>query len=108
MSTNRPPAGLLANLQYRVEILEGEVKAVQVPIERAFDRLEALKAQQITQEEKIRTMSEDVAELKKDLAEAKREIIESQRTELRRIIYVQGSILLLIVGAVITLILRLF
>lgn len=98
----------LAVILYRLAVLEQEAKAHIAPLDRALERIEVLKNEQIVQQEKIRVMTDQIEELKNDLKEAKKEIIESQRVELRRVIYVQGSILLIIAGAFVTLLFKVF
>lgn len=71
-------------------------------------RLSLLENTQAVHQERLRVMSEEINDLKKDLREAKKEIIDSQRESLNRIIYVQGSILLAILGAVITIAIKVF
>jgi len=87
----------LPTVSYRLGLLEQELKGIEV-----------LKSTQAIQQEQIRNMSEEIKELKQELKDAKKEIIESQRRELRRVIYVQGSILLIIAGSFIGLLFKVF
>lgn len=65
------------------------------------DAIDALRNVQSVQEERIRSMSEEITELKQQLKEMREAIIKSQEDIARRTIYVQGSILFLILSTVV-------
>ena len=65
------------------------------------DAIDALRNTQSVQEERIRNMSEEITELKAQLKETREAIIRSQQDIARRTIYVQGTILFLILSTVI-------
>jgi len=91
------------------------IEVLQSSIKRALDeqavlrpQIDSLKTTQTAQQEQIRVMSEELKELKQDLKEAKQAILESQESNYKRIIYVQGTLLLAILGAVIGLAVKVF
>lgn len=65
------------------------------------DAIDALRNIQGVQEERIRRMSEEINELKAQLNETKEAILKNQQENFRRTIYVQGSILFLVLSTVI-------
>ena len=98
---------LLDNLIAQVQQQQARTDTMQTYMQAELDKLrqgtdlDMLKNIQSVQEEKIRRMSEEVNELKKQLQETKDEIIKSQKDSARRTIYVQGTLLMLILSTVI-------
>lgn len=91
-----------------IDFLNGQVKRTLENQDILRQAVDVLKNTQIAQQERINTMSSEINELKQQLKDAKEEIIKSQQATYTRIIYIQGSILLIILTAVVGLLIKTF
>lgn len=73
-----------------------------------WQKVEALSATQIVQQEQIKRMSDELKDLREQLKETQKAIIENQNAYYKRMIAVQSSILLLVVSTVVGLLVKLF
>lgn len=86
-----------AELKLLLDSLIAQIQQLQT----RSDAIDVLRNTQSVQEERIRAMSEEITELKAQLKETREAIINSQQAIARRTIYVQGSILFLILSTVV-------
>lgn len=105
---------LLDNVLAQIQQLSTRSDTLQTYIQAELDKLkhgteiDGLKSTQAVQQEKIENMSDEIAELKKQLEDTKREILQNQQDNFKRTIYVQSSILLLILSTVIGVVVKVF
>ena len=91
-----------------IDFLNGQVKRAIDGYDVLRQTIDAVKIVQSAQQEQISSMKNEINDLKQQLKDAKDEILKNQQETYKRIIYVQGSILLLILTAVIGLLIKTF
>lgn len=102
---------LLDNLSAQILQTQTRAEGLQSYVQAELEKLRQEKVEltrlQSAQQEQIKAMAEDIQDLKKQLADTQDIILKNQQANFRRIIYVQGSILFLILSTVIGVIVKL-
>jgi hypothetical protein len=104
---------LLDNLMAQIQQTQTRADTMQAYIQTELEKvrhaaeLDALRNKQAVQEEQIKNMAGDIDELKKLLKEATSDILKNQQDNFKRTIYVQTTLLFLVLSAVITIAVKL-